>query len=73
MSVEYILTHTEEKILRGLASGQQSKEIADSIGRSTATVEFHVRTLYLKLGARSRAQLVARGYERGYLPQNAKI
>src|SRR5581483_479697 len=61
------LTGIETAILSGLAGGLQSKELARSLGRSTATVEFHVRALYEKLSARSRAQLVSRAYECGYL------
>ncbi|HTW83873.1 MAG TPA: helix-turn-helix transcriptional regulator [Candidatus Sulfotelmatobacter sp.] len=61
------LTATELRIIQGLAEGLQSKEIAVVIGRSTATVEFHIRMLFAKLSARSRPQLVARGYEFGYL------
>ena len=62
-----VLTTTEVRILEGLADGLQSKEIASRIGRSTATVEFHIRSLYLKMLARSRAHLVARAYDEGFL------
>jgi DNA-binding NarL/FixJ family response regulator len=65
--VHNILTDTEVRILEGLADGLQSKEIASRIGRSTATVEFHIRSLYMKMLARSRAHLVARAYDQGYL------
>lgn len=46
-------------MLRGLANGYQSKEIAIDIGRKIPTVEFYIRNLFLKLDARSRAHLVA--------------
>lgn len=62
-----VLTAMELQILGGLADGLQSKEIASRIGRSTATVEFHIRALYLKFRARSRAHLVAHAYDHEYL------
>jgi DNA-binding CsgD family transcriptional regulator len=65
------LNETEIAIVRALAEGKQSKEIALAIGRSRATVEFHIRALYAKLDAKSRAQLVARGYERRLFPNDS--
>jgi DNA-binding NarL/FixJ family response regulator len=65
--VHDVLTSVEMGVREGLADGLQSKEIAVRVDRSIATVEFHVRALYLKLRARSRAQLVARAYGLGYL------
>lgn len=61
------LSHFEATIIRELASGAQTKEIARSIDRSPATVEFYVRILFAKFDARSRAQLVARAYDQGAL------
>jgi DNA-binding CsgD family transcriptional regulator len=37
----------------------QSKEIAVSLGRSTPTIESCIRSLFDKLDARTRAELVA--------------
>lgn len=67
MLQQEVLTAIEIRVLEGLADGLQSKEIAQLVGRSTSTIEFHIRTLYLKLRARSRAQLVARAYDLGHL------
>jgi DNA-binding NarL/FixJ family response regulator len=53
------LSPLERDVLRGVANGLQSKEIANNVKRSTATVELNVRTLFAKFGARSRAHLVA--------------
>ena len=55
----------EVAIIRALANGLQSKEIASELGRSRPTIEFHIRMLYAKLDAKSRAQLVARAYQLG--------
>ena len=61
------LSALEQRILALLAEGRQSKEIAAEVMRSKPTVEFHVRALYAKLGARSRAHLVALAYRAGLL------
>jgi len=61
------LSEIELAILRALAQGLQSKEIANALDRSRPTIEFHIRMLFAKMDARSRAQIVARGYELGLL------
>ena len=61
------LTEIEVAIVRALAQGMQSKEIAVSLDRSRPTIEFHIRMLFAKMEARSRAQIVARGYELGVI------
>ena len=54
------LTPREEEILRLLAKGQRSKEIADQLAIGVGTVNTHVRRIYEKLHVRSRAEAVAR-------------
>jgi len=54
------LTPREEEVLRSLAKGCRSKEIADRLNISTGTVNTHVRHIYEKLHVRSRAEAVAR-------------
>jgi len=61
------LTDIEVEIIRALARGMQSKEIATTLDRSRPTIEFHIRMLFAKMQARSRAQIVARGFELGVL------
>lgn len=53
-------TPREEEILRLLARGSRSKEIAEQLHISTGTVNTHVRHIYEKLHVRSRAEAVAR-------------
>jgi len=65
--VECQVNAIELKIIRGLAAGLQSKELAASVGRSTPTVEMYVRRLYRKLSARSRAHIVALAFASGIL------
>jgi DNA-binding NarL/FixJ family response regulator len=51
------LSGREKQILRQIADGQSTKEIAASIGVSSKTVETHRRRMMKKLGAHSVAQL----------------
>jgi len=62
------LTATERAIVEQLATGQCSKEMAVTLQRSRATIEFHIRALFFKLNARSRAQIVAHAFYAGILP-----
>lgn len=54
------LSPREEEVLRLLAKGHRSKEIADELGVGVGTVNTHVRHIYEKLHVRSRAEAVAR-------------
>jgi DNA-binding NarL/FixJ family response regulator len=54
------LSEREEEVLRLLARGHRSKEIADELGIGTGTVNTYVRHIYEKLHVRSRAQAVAK-------------
>ena len=54
------LTTREEEILRLLAQGNRSKEIAGQLAIGPGTVNTHVRHIYEKLHVRSRAEAVAR-------------
>ena len=62
------LSELEVAIVRALAQGIQSKEIASALECNRTSIEFRIRALFVKLEARSRAQLVARGYDIGLLP-----
>ena len=61
------LSEIEISIIHALARGLQSKEIANELNRSRPTIEFYIRMLFVKMNARSRAQVVARAYEIGLL------
>jgi DNA-binding NarL/FixJ family response regulator len=58
--VDLALSPREADILRLLAKGYRSKEIADELGIAVGTVNTHVRHIYEKLHVRSRAEAVAR-------------
>ena len=46
-----LLSELEKSILRSVAAGQTSKEIAAELGRSSQTVDVHIRTICRKLGS----------------------
>jgi DNA-binding NarL/FixJ family response regulator len=54
------LTNREEEILRLVAKGYRTKEVAEALSIGSATVETHLRNIYDKLHVRSRAGAVAR-------------
>jgi len=54
------LTPREGDVLNQLICGMTSKQIARKLGLAPATVDKHVEQIRVKLGARSRIQLLAR-------------
>ena len=54
------LSDRERDSLAFMADGRRDKEIADLLGITEATVRFHIDNARRKLGARNRAQAVAR-------------
>jgi DNA-binding NarL/FixJ family response regulator len=54
------LTSREQEVLQHLLDGSLYKEIAQTMGVSAHTVNFHIQNIYKKLHCRSRAQLVAK-------------
>lgn len=61
------ITQREKEVLRLIATGQTSKEIAATLGISLATVETHRRNVMVKAGARNTAGLIRYGQEHGLL------
>ena len=59
------LSPREIEILRHVASGETSKEIAMHLGIRERTVNWHLARVYEKLGATSRAEAVAIAIESG--------
>ena len=56
------LSTREAEVVRLVALGQTGPEIADDLGIAHDTVRTHVRNAMDKLGARSRAHLVAKAF-----------
>ena len=61
------VTARERQVLELLADGLANKEIAQKLIVSDETVKSYLRTLFPKLGARSRAHAVAIAFRRGYV------
>lgn len=65
------LTQRERQVLRWLARGKTSPEIAIILSvdgsMTTSTVRFHIKNLYAKLGASTAAQAVAKAMSMGCL------
>lgn len=57
---EYSLTPHETRILKLLVEGASYKAIGQTLGVSLNTVSFHVRHIYEKLDAHSKAEAVAK-------------
>jgi LuxR family transcriptional regulator, maltose regulon positive regulatory protein len=54
-----VLSPTEERVARLVVAGRSNPEVAEELGLSRKTVEWHLSRVYRKLGARSRAELAA--------------
>jgi DNA-binding CsgD family transcriptional regulator len=59
------LSNREIEVLRHVALGETSKEIASRLGIRERTVNWHLTRVYAKLGATSRAEAVAIAIEEG--------
>jgi DNA-binding NarL/FixJ family response regulator len=62
-----ILSPRERAVLREVAAGRSTKQIARTLGITERTVKFHVGSIMNKLGADTRAQAVAEAAKRGLL------
>ena len=60
------LSPREREIVQLVAAGETGPEIAEHLHISDATVRTHVRNAMAKLGARSRAHLVAKALGEGH-------
>jgi DNA-binding CsgD family transcriptional regulator len=59
-----ILTPRELDMIDAIGAGLSNKAIARELGISLHTVKFHIESLLRKLGARTRAEAVAKAMER---------
>jgi len=53
------LTRRELEVLKLLAQGKSSRQIAAALGISERTVEFHLGNIYRKLGVSSNVEAMA--------------
>jgi len=61
------LTAREKEVLRLMAEGLPSREIATKLGISYATVRTHIRSLGAKLGVHSKVQAIVKARELGLI------
>ena len=61
------LTERELEVLRGVAQGERSKEIALRLGITERTVKAHLASIYNRLGVDSRAAAIAVASQKGLL------
>ena len=61
------LTRKEREMLAAVAQGRKNHEIAAEQSITLNTVEFHMRNLFMKLGATSRADAVMRAQRLGWI------
>jgi DNA-binding CsgD family transcriptional regulator len=66
LALGYRLTHREQEVLSFLARGMSTTEITQHLGISAHTVRDHIKSLFGKVGVRSRAELVARIFAEHY-------
>ena len=64
----YDLTDREQQILRLIARGAGTAEIADELLLSSHTVRDHVKAIFAKVGVSSRGELVAKLYAEHFEP-----
>jgi NarL family two-component system response regulator YdfI len=64
-----ILSNRELEVLRAVAKGKRSKEIARDLGITERTVKAHLASVYNKLGVDSRAAAIAISAQNGWLPR----
>jgi NarL family two-component system response regulator YdfI len=67
VSTQTDLTERELEVLRGVAQGERSKEIALRLGITERTVKAHLASIYSRLGVDSRAAAIAVAAQRGIL------
>ena len=68
-----ILTPREVEVLRLIAAGRTSKEIAAELVISVSTVDRHTTHIYTKIGARRRADATAFAVAHGLLPSTTSV
>lgn len=64
------LTEREAEILRLLATGARTQEVADSVFLSVKTVKNHLTSIYAKLGVQTASQAVAAAYRAGLVSRD---
>lgn len=67
-----LITHRERSILEYIAAGQSNKEIARKLSVAPETIKTHVKRIFQKLSAETRAQAVVRAQCLGVLESTGR-
>jgi DNA-binding CsgD family transcriptional regulator len=68
------LSPRETEILRYIAAGHTTKEVAAALNIAESTAEWHISNILVELGAASRAEAVAIGLREGLLgPEEQRV
>lgn len=67
VDAEMTLTDREQQVLKSVALGERSKEVAFKLGITERTVKAHLASIYNKLGVDSRAAAIAIAAQKGWL------
>lgn len=62
------LSNRELQVLKCLCCGMDNHELCDELSMSMATVKTHLSSMYKKVGARDRLQLVIYAFCSGLVP-----
>jgi DNA-binding NarL/FixJ family response regulator len=62
-----VLSAREIEVLRLVSQGLTNKEIAYRLGLSARTIQFHLNTIFNKIGVSTRSEAVAVAYQRKWL------
>lgn len=64
---QHLLSKREFEVMKSIAKGELTKEIASSLSISELTVKHYVKTAIKKLGATNRVHAIAQMFKRGLL------
>ncbi len=67
------LTGRERQVLELIARGLTNKEVGSQLGIAVATVNQHLRNLFLKSGSCNRTQLAVNAIRLGIIPNSRKL
>lgn len=65
------ISERESEVLALITQGQRTKDVAETLYLGVNTVKTHVKSIYRKIGVRSRAEAVLWGVDHGFRPDRS--